>query len=261
MSAADSATWAGIRVSLGHHPEREAVGGEEHRHPTPVAGRQRGQAGCGPVGQQPGEPVGPVPRRHRGQPEGRIGRGRCGLGPPEVLTRAQGDWWGVSTMPTTRATPPPARAAMPVFDGGRGVLGPVAHHEPTGVGRLEGGRQPVHLGPGSVGQRRGATDGPVPADQLVEELGGRRSAPPDGGVEGLDPFGGGRGAVGHDQHADRRGVPGGHRRPPSAGDRGPADAHDGASTPARPSACTSSTTCSKMPGSVSGNTPCPRLKT
>ena len=91
----------------------------------------------------------------------------------------------------------------------------------------------------------------VAAHQLGEELGGGGPAPSDGGVEGLDPLGGGRGPVGHDQHADR---------PPSTGRSRPRPGRP-ATTPARPSAWTSSTTRSRMPGSVSGRTPWPRLKT
>ena len=91
----------------------------------------------------------PSARCHEGtavSAEGRIGRGRCGLGPPEVLARAQGRLVGGEHDAHHPVHAAAGQVGHPLLDGGRGVLGPVAHHVPTGVGRLEGGGQPVHLG-------------------------------------------------------------------------------------------------------------------
>ena len=152
-------------------------------------------------------------------------------------------------MPTTRSTPAVTSSAIPSSMVGVDVLGPVADHEPARAAALQRGGQPVHLGPGALGQRGGAADGPVASHQLVEELGRGGPAPADGGVEGLDALGRGRGAVGHDQHPDA-----------GAGTGPVGDPRHDPATPARPSAWTSATTCSRMAGSVSGRTPCPRLK-
>ena len=106
-------------------------------------------------------------------------------------------------MPTTRPTPAPARSGHPLLDGGPDVLGPVGDDEPPRGPGLEDGGQPLDLRPRPLAQGRRAPDGPVPADQLVEELRGRGPTPADGGVERLDPLGRRRCAVGHHQHADR----------------------------------------------------------
>ena len=69
----------------------------------------------------------------------------------------------------------------------------------------------------------------------------RAAAAADPRVEGLDLLGRAGGAVRHDEHPD-------------------GGTHGLAATPARPSAWTRSTSAARMPGSVSGSTPWPRLK-
>ncbi len=92
----------------------------------------------------------------------------------------------------------------------------------------------VDLGSGTFRQRGHAADRPVAALELSELRRLGRSTAPDAGVEGADVVGACRSAVGHEEDA------GGHSRVVSR--------------------CTTSTTASKIPGSVSGSTPCPRLK-
>jgi hypothetical protein len=75
-----------------------------------------------------------------------------------------------------------------VLDEGRGVL----HPERDGISRPELVLQDGCLRLGALAQRRDPADGVVPAAQVVELLGCRRSPAADVGVVRLDVVGGGR---------------------------------------------------------------------
>ena len=117
MSAADSATWSGYGSPSATTRRREAVGGEEHQ----PSGRGR----SGP-GRRPAKPARPGcdrpggrPARERGATRGwestPPGRPACAAAASRARRRyspdPRDDWWGVSTMATTRSTPVSSRSA------------------------------------------------------------------------------------------------------------------------------------------------------
>ena len=211
----------GIGVAGLPDPLGQRVRREDHLRP-PRHGAQRVLHAGGQEGHQ--RWVG-VPRRHGH--EGR--RPQRGFGAVEVLLRAQGR---AVRREDEADDPLHARCAEQgggLLDEGVGVLGAERHDVAARRARLELGAHGVDLCRGADRQRRDAADGGVARFELGQLLRRRRTAAPDARVEGGDLARGRRRAVRHEQDAR------GHARAVSA--------------------CTSSTTAARMPGSDSGRTP------
>ena len=230
-----------VGIGVAGEPDRfgQRVCAEQDRRDPLGSGVCLGRRGQHPAGQQFGEAgcveplVDPHERQFRtGRPEGLGGSVEVLTGPARGAVRGEHD-------ADHRRHAPVGQVGSGVLDRRLGVFGAVGDHVTAWFGGLEQRGQPVHLGPGALGERRDAPDGLVAPDQVGQLFGRGWPAPADPRVEGLDLLGRPRGAMGHHQDPDRRV----HGR-----------------TPARPSAWTSSTTAPRMPGSVSGRTPWPRLK-